>query len=158
TIPGLIVLFGPDGSTQAANQQMLDYVGLEFEDFKDWATNGVSHSDDIAHSVATFSRSLATGEPYDFETRLRRHDGSYRWFKIRGQPIKDEVGSIVRWYGLLTDIDDQKRAEQALRESEQSARDIVDNIPGMISLLKPGGGLEFLNKQILDYTGMEPDE
>ncbi|WP_410551775.1 PAS domain S-box protein, partial [Arthrobacter sp. SIMBA_036] len=59
-----------------------------------------------------------TGEPYDYETRFLRHDGTWRWFQLRGLPLRDGEGKIIRWYGLLTDIDDRKRAEEKLRRSE----------------------------------------
>ena len=80
-------------------------------------------------------RTIETGQPYDIEHRLRRADGAYRWFQARGLPQRDGKGSILRWYNLLTDIDDGKRAEEALRSDEQRLRQILDNIPGPVSMM-----------------------
>ncbi|MGO8048436.1 PAS domain-containing protein, partial [Rhizobium johnstonii] len=81
-------------------------------------SNGITHPDDLQTCIDSFMGSIATGEPYDYETRFLRHDGTWRWFQLRGLPLRDAEGKIIRWYGLLTDIDDRKRAEEKLRRSE----------------------------------------
>ena len=81
---------------------------------KQWGTNGTVHVDDLPHVVELFTRGITSGEPYDFDARIRRYDGIYRWFQIRGLPLRDMGGQIVRWYTLLVDIDDRKRAETEL--------------------------------------------
>ncbi|WP_308128378.1 PAS domain-containing protein [Rhizobium leguminosarum] len=123
-----------------------------------WATNGITHPDDLQHCVETFTVSLKTGEPYDFETRFRRHDGEFRWFQVRGHPVKDDSGGIVRWYGLLTDIDDRRRAVEALREREIELQLIVNSIPGLIIVLRPDGAVESVNDQSLRYFGYDFNE
>jgi PAS domain S-box-containing protein len=62
-----------------------------------------------------FTHSIESGEPFEFEVRARRHDGVYRWFSVRGFPLRDARGRIVRWYNLLIDIDERKRAEDTAR-------------------------------------------
>src|ERR1041385_4787478 len=79
--------------------------------------------------VELFTQSFASGDPFEMELRARRFDGVYRWFQSRGLPLRDANGQIVRWYNLLIDIDERKRAEEALRESEFESRLIVDSIP-----------------------------
>ena len=101
---------------------------------------------------------LATGSPYEFSARFRRKDGVYRWFQDRGFPLRDRNGEIARWYLLITDIDDQKRAEEALRESEHESRLIVDSIPGMIAVLDTSGELERVSQPLLDYFGKSQEE
>jgi len=118
TIPGLICLFTPAGELEGANQQFLDYVGEPVEVAKNWATNAIVHPDDVPGATELFMQAINSGEPYDLEIRIRRCDGAYRWFKIRGRPHRDEQGRIMRWYGLLTDIDDRKIAEDELRRRE----------------------------------------
>ena len=90
--------------------------------------------------------------------RLRRSDGVYRWFQNNGFPLRDTSGHIVRWCVLLTDIDERKRAEDALRESERESRLIVDSIPGLVATFTPAGEVEFVNRQVLEYFGKTLEE
>ncbi len=117
-IAGMIAIFSPEAQLIGGNQQILDYFQLPLEELNQWATNGITHPDDLQTCIDNFMGSIVTGEPYDYETRFRRHDGAWRWFQLRGLPLRDAEGRIVRWYGLLTDIDDRKRAEERLRRSE----------------------------------------
>jgi PAS domain S-box-containing protein len=146
TIPGLICLFTPEGLLEGGNQQFLQYLGQSSESMRNWATNGTIHPDDLPCTLAAFSHSLATGEPYDFEMRLRRHDGEFRWFQIRGQAHHDSQARIVRWYGLLTDVDDRKRAESLLAAeksllemvaSGRSLREILTAVTAVIESAAP---------------------
>ncbi|WP_246663881.1 PAS domain-containing sensor histidine kinase [Phyllobacterium sp. SYP-B3895] len=117
-IAGMIAIFSPAGELMGGNQQLLDYFQLPLEEVKHWDTNGITHPEDLQLCIDTFMGSIVSGEPYDYETRFRRHDGVWRWFQLRGLPLRDEEGRIQRWYGLLTDVDDRKRAEEKLRQSE----------------------------------------
>jgi PAS domain S-box-containing protein len=117
-IPGLVAILAPDGGVEVVNRQILDYCGRTLEELKDWGTNGTVHDEDLPLTADTFTRAIAAGIPYQMEHRLRRHDGAYRWFDDRGIPIRDEAGRIVRWYVLLTDIDQRKCAEEELRRNE----------------------------------------
>ena len=85
--------------------------------------------------------------------RFRRHDGVYRWFQIRGHPLRDADGKIVRWYGLLTDIDDRRHANEALRKSQRELHSIVNTIPGLIVVIAPDGTVVGVNDQALSYAG-----
>jgi two-component system sensor histidine kinase UhpB len=80
---------------------------------------------------------MAAGEPYEGEMRLRRADGEYRWFLNRTVPLRDEQGDIVKWYGTATDIEDRKRAEDALRESEEKFRQLAENVREVFWLTTP---------------------
>jgi PAS domain S-box-containing protein len=101
-----------------------------------------------------FQALLASGEPGEFEARLRRFDGEYRWFLIRAVPFRDETGKIVKWYGSSTDIEDRKRAEETLRQDERELRRITDAIPQTIVVQAPGGTPLYANQAVLDYTGL----
>ncbi|RWX16862.1 PAS domain S-box protein [Rhizobium leguminosarum] len=117
-IAGMIAIFSPDAQLIDGNQQILDYFERPLSELNDWSSNGITHPDDLQTCIDSFMGSIATGEPYDYETRFLRHDGTWRWFQLRGLPLRDAEGKIIRWYGLLTDIDDRKRAEEKLRRSE----------------------------------------
>ena len=118
SIPGLIAVQTAAGELELVNHRLLEYFGKTLEELKAWATNDVVHPDDLARVRAAWKRSVETGQPYDDEHRIRRADGTYRWFHVRGLPLRDADGRIVRWYELFTNIDDRKTAEQALRRNE----------------------------------------
>jgi PAS domain S-box-containing protein len=157
-IPGLIALLSPNGDIDMVNRQLLEYCGRELEVIKSWATNDTIHPEDVPQFIEIFSRSIVTGSPYQAVHRLKRSDGVYRWFQSRGSPFRDGNGNVARWYVLLTDIDDQKRAEEALRESEYESRQIVDSIPGRVAVLNARGEVERVSQAILDYYGKTPEE
>ena len=158
TIPGLVALLSASGDVEVVNQQILEYFGQTLEELKRWGTSGVIHPDDVSHVIDVFTTAIATGAPYDIQQRFRRRDGVFRWFRNSGFPLRDTHGHIVRWCVLLTDIDDQQRAEDALRESERELRLIVDSIPGLVAAFTPRGELEFVNRPILEYFGRTREE
>jgi PAS domain S-box-containing protein len=114
TIPGLVASLTPAGEVEFVNKQLIEYCGQGLEGMKQWGTNGTVHADDLPHVVDLFTRGITSGEPYDFDARIRRFDGVYRWFQVRGLPLRDMGGQVGRWYSLLSDIEDRKRAETEL--------------------------------------------
>ena len=104
------------GQVELANHTLLDYTGKALEEFRNWPT--IVHPD----SLPTFERHLCHSFeaecPFDAEVRIRRADGIYRWFHCRGLPLRDTEGRVLSWYMLLTDIEDRKNAEEALRRTE----------------------------------------
>src|SRR2546428_7689334 len=118
TIPGFVAVMTAEGGVEYVNRQVLDYFGRTLEELKQWGTTDAVHPDDLPRVSATWRSSLEAGIPYNFENRLRRADGVYRWFQSRGFPLRDAEGRIVRWYNLLTDIDERKKAEERLQRSE----------------------------------------
>jgi PAS domain S-box-containing protein len=118
TIPGLVVTTTPAGEIEHLNRKVLEYFEKTPEELANWRTSDAIHPDDLPLTIAALTRSIQTGEPYEVEHHLRRADGVYRWFHARGLALRDKEGRIVRWYYLLTDVDDRRRAEEALRKSE----------------------------------------
>jgi len=113
-IPGLVAILKPNGEVDAVNHELTAFCGQPLEAMKGWGTNGIVHPEDLPHMAPIFTQAIASGEPYDFETRVRRFDGVYRWLQVRGLPHRDTNGQIIRWYVLLSDVDDRKRAEDAI--------------------------------------------
>ena len=102
--------------------------------------------------------SLESGQPGEAQARLRRFDGEYRWFLFRASPMRDESGSIVKWLASNTDIEDRKRAQEALAASERDLRSIINTIPTMAWTARPDGSCDFLNQRWLDYAGMTAEQ
>ena len=151
SIPGFVAAFTPAGEVEFVNRPILEYFGRTLEELKRWGTGSTTHPEDLPRVVELFTDSIVSGEPFEFEVRARRFDGVYRWFQSRGFPLRDTNGHIVRWYNLLIDIDERKRAEEALRESERESRLIVDTIPGLVAILTPGGEVDVVNNQLVEY-------
>ena len=123
SIPGFIAAFTPGGELEFVNRPILDYFGKTLEELKRWGTGGMTHPEDLPRVVELFTHSMSSGDPFEFELRARRFDGVYRWFQSRGFPLRDTNGHIVRWYNLLIDIDERKRAEVELRQAYNSFSD-----------------------------------
>jgi PAS domain S-box-containing protein len=117
-IGGLVAVLAPNGEVETVNRQCLEYFGRPLEEQKDWVTTDMVHPEDLPHMLEVFGKAIASEIPYHFEQRLRRFDGEYRWFDTRGGAVRDDAGRIVRWYVLLTDIEDRKRALARLEQMQ----------------------------------------
>src|SRR4029077_17923921 len=118
TIPTMVWSTAPDGSVDFFNPRWLDYTGLSPDQSRDWSWTTAIHPDDLSRLTEVWQSILVSGEPGETEARLRRFEGAYRWFLFRANPLRDESGNIVKWYGINFDIEDRKRAAEALRSSE----------------------------------------
>ena len=118
-IPQQVVVFGADWTPRFANRRELEYTGLTMEDVqsKDAVTR-IFHPDDLKKLQVIRERALSDGDPFEMEARIRGKDGQYRWFLIRDNPLRDERGRVIRWYATRTDVEDQKRAEEASRKAQ----------------------------------------
>jgi PAS domain S-box-containing protein len=121
TIPTMAWSLQPDGAVDFVNQRWLDYTGLSLEEEIEQPTRAI-HPEDIPSVVEKWRADMAAGEPSEDEMRLRRADGEYRWFLVRTAPLRDESGKIIKWYGVSTDIDDRKRAEEQLKSTSEQLR------------------------------------
>jgi formate hydrogenlyase transcriptional activator len=158
TIPTLAWSAGPDGSADFFNQRWLDYTGLSAKQALGWGWEVAIHPDDLPRILETFREALNSAKPFEVEGRFRRFDGEFLWFLFRASPLCDESGKVVKWYGTNTDIEDRKRAEDALRSHEQNLRLLVDTIPGFVVTTKPTGEIELLNRRVLEYFDKTPEE
>ena len=158
SIPGFIAAFTPGGELEFVNRPILEYFGKTIEELKRWGTGGATHPEDLPRMVELFTHSMASGDPFEWEIRARRFDGVYRWFQSRGFPLRDMNGHIVRWYNLLIDIDERKRAEEALVASERNLKLLIDTIPAPAWSARPDGSAEFFNQQYLDFMGLSAEQ
>jgi len=127
TIPTLAWSARPDGSAEFFNQRWLDYTGLSAEQALGSGWRVAIHSDDLPRILETFLEALNSVKPYEVEGRFRRFDGEFRWFLFRGSPLRDRSGKVAKWYGTNTDLEERKRAEEALRKSEERWRSVFEN-------------------------------
>src|SRR6267378_2007787 len=118
TIPAHVWSARPDGSVDFVNRRWLETTGLTMEDALGWDWGSVIHPDDLARYVDGWHASLAAGKPMEIEARVRQAKGDYRSLLIRNVPLRDELGNIVKWYGTGLEIEDRKRAEEALRQAQ----------------------------------------
>ena len=156
-VPSHVWRLMPDGEPTFFNKRMVDFLGLNIADLgkpgmsKLDAVIATVHPDDAAGFRNSLHRSLDTGESFAMRYRLRRADGAYHWMSSRADPMRDQAGRIVQWYGLCHDIDDQVHAEDALRRSEQQLQEMVDAVPVRIWSATPTGGMVYFNKRYQDH-------
>ncbi|MEN3230209.1 PAS domain-containing protein [Methylorubrum rhodesianum] len=157
-IPGLIVTADAAGNHTYANRWYQIYFGAEAPEVtgRQWLDR--LHPQDRDRVSAMWQHSVETGGPLDAVYRLRRHDGAHRWFHARLEASLDGSGWVERWYGLITDIDDQKRAEGTLEAREFQLQQLIDALPAMIWATNPDGSLTYFNRRWLDYTGLSREE
>jgi PAS domain S-box-containing protein len=127
TVPVMAWTTLRDGSNAFVNRRWTEYTGLSAEDTAGSGWQGAVHPEDVEQHLRRWRASVASGEPFEDEARFRRAaDGEYRWFLVRSVPLRDEQGDILKWYGILTDIEDRKRAE-ALLAGERRILEMVAN-------------------------------
>jgi PAS domain S-box-containing protein len=115
TIPAMVWSAQPDGSNTYVNKRFVEYTGSSTEQMAGSGWQALIHPDDLERHTAKWVEAIATGKPHESEVRSRRADGQYRWHLDRGVPLRDKDGNIVKWYGITTDIEDRKHAEEALQ-------------------------------------------
>jgi PAS domain S-box-containing protein len=165
-IPQTIIVLNPNGKAIYANRVALEYTGLSLDEVQaDDFRDRVFHQEDVQRLREERQKRLSGTVPFENEQRALGKDGKYRWFLIRYSALLDENGKVVRWYATGTDIEDRKRAQEALRsaldqiqKSEANLRQVIDTIPTMAWCNLPDGPNEFLNKQWHEYTGLSPEE
>jgi formate hydrogenlyase transcriptional activator len=165
--PQLVGVYGPNPERLYANRMALDYLGMSLDEWRRRPLGADVHPDDVEKLKACWDRALATGSGYEVELRLHKHDGSYRWFLARYNPVRDDNGQVTRWYVACTDIEDRKRAEERLqqenadlkraeekiREQEAELRQMLDLTPQHVHVLTADASLVYSNEIALKYHG-----
>jgi PAS domain S-box-containing protein len=158
SIPHLVWVAGPDGATQYINRRWQQYTGLSPGEAMGWDWQSAIHPDDVPQALELWRRALRTGETYAAEFRLRGADGVYRWHIDRALPLRDGRGNITHWFGTCTDIEDQKRAEDALRASEGRFRALIEKSFDAILLLTAEGTVAYASPSTARLLGFSPEE
>src|ERR1700739_4805200 len=158
TIPTLAWCSLADGTGIFWNRRWHEYTGLSLEVVRGWGWQEAIHPEDLKEITDKWLGFLAAGQAGEVEGRLRRFDGVYRWFLFRAEPLRDESGKIVHWYGTDTDIDDLKQAQLKLRQDERELRQLIDFLPQHVLVLNTEGNLLQANQMLLDYHGQTLEE
>jgi PAS domain S-box-containing protein len=158
TLPQLVWSARPDGACDYFSTQWTEHTGVPEGELLGWGWMETLHPDDREPTRKLWTDSVAGRGPYDVEYRVRRRDGSYRWFKTRGTPIRDAAGNIVKWFGTCTDITDHRRTEEALRESEERFRGTFENAAVGIAHVASDGRFLRVNEKLCDILGYTREE
>jgi len=158
SIPAIVWSALPDGSNSYVNSRFTEYCGIPPEQIAGSGWHAATHPDDLERHNAKWLACVASGKPFEDEVRFRRADRHYRWHLQRGIPLRDEVGIIVKWYGVLTDIEDRKRAEDQIREQEREVRQMLDFAPQFVAVYGPNRERLHVNRIALDYLGVSLQE
>jgi PAS domain S-box-containing protein len=126
----MILVIDAAGQQEYANKRFLDYAGKT--EIKGLEGLALIHPEDQEAVNSEWLRCVAVGRPLESTVRVMRFDGVYRWMRSHISSFRNERGTITRWYGLLSDIDDQRVAEERLRRSEKELRLIFETIPAMV--------------------------
>jgi PAS domain S-box-containing protein len=147
----------PGNIADYRNQRWLNYTGMTIEEVRQMGWMTALHPDDHERVVNAIRDASSQKGIYEVEIRLKGVDGQYRWFLARAIPQLDQEGNIIKWYGTNTDIEDRKRAEQALRESEARFRNMADNAPVMVWVAEADGACSFVSQSWYEFTGQAPE-
>lgn len=157
-LPELAWTARPDGFIDFYNRRWYEYTGTCYEDMQGWGWQSVHDPKELPRVMASWAQSIATHQPFDQTFPLRRKDGVFRWFLTRVAPMFDGAGALIRWVGIHTDIDDQRRAQESMREAEERFRLVFEGSPVGMLMMKAGGRIALVNSQIETLFGYSREE
>ena len=155
--PVMLWVTDPSGACVYLNRQWFEYTGQHREAALGEGWTGALHPEDVERVRADFRAANEMQVPFRSEYRLRQWDGEYHWFIDSAMPRFDGTGEFVGYIGSVIDIEDRRRAEQALRESERQFRAVVENLPGLAWSALPDGHFDYFNRRWAEYTGRPPE-
>lgn len=158
-VPQNLYLVSAEGTLLYLNRVALEFYGLPLADFVSGAAfQKAVHADDRERAQAERIAGFSAALPFEYEARVRRRDGEYRWFLYRVNPLHDDQGRVVRWCASGTDIHDRKSAELRLQERVLELKLTIDAIPISIVVLDAGGAVMDVNQMVLEYTGLAAED
>ncbi len=156
TIPAMTFTTLSDGSATFVNKRWTEYTGLSVEQSSGTGWQRVVHAEDLVRNAEKWRISVATGQLFEDEARFRRAvDGGYRWFLVRGVPLRDQNGKIIRWYGTLTDIEDRKCAEEAFQQNQLYLAE-GQRLAHMGSWAFDATGFSYWSSELFRIYGLDP--
>jgi PAS domain S-box-containing protein len=158
TLPHLVWVAGPDGSLEYLNRRCAEYAGVPLDDLLGWDWGWVLHPADLPNTLSVWAESVRTGTSHEVEHRLRRHDGEYRWFLVRAEPVRDADGRVLRWFGTCTDIDEAKRTADQFRAARLLFRALVERNQDGLALVGADGTVRYANPVAARLLGFVSDD
>jgi formate hydrogenlyase transcriptional activator len=154
-IPQLIIAIGIDGQFLYANQAVREYTGLTKEEVRSGGFREVFHPEDSERLREKRDAAILRGVPFDYERRVRRRDGQYRWLLVHYSPLRDEAGNVIRWYATATDIEDRKQAEERMRNENIALREEIDRFAMYEAIV---GSSEALRRVLSQISKVAPTD
>jgi formate hydrogenlyase transcriptional activator len=148
-IPQLIIAIGADGNFLYANQAVLEYTGLTKEEARSERFVEVFHPEDSERLRDEREAAISRRIPFEYERRVRRRDGRYRWFLTQYNPVLDERGEVIRWYATGTDIEDRKQAEERTRKENFALREEIDRVSMFEEILGTSQALQVVVSRVV---------
>ncbi len=158
SMPALVAVLAPDGKVIHVNARAREYVGVTREDLKTWSWEDVIHADDIAGNRAVIVDALSRGESVESEFRLRRADGQYRWHVWHANPVRNARGDLRMWIGVAVDVQEEKQAQDAVRQREEMYRGLAESMPALVCVIGPGGQVSYANARWQQFVGLTGQE
>lgn len=154
TVPALIWRTTEGGEVDFLNRRCIEFHGQSVEEHASGGWRYSIHPDERDLTVQGWQHSIETHRPFDITHRFRRKDGEYRWMRVCAEPLFDQDGRVLNWYGTHTDVHEQKEAEQALRESERRMSLLLDTLPALVWRNNADGELDYINRRCTDMLGL----
>jgi PAS domain S-box-containing protein len=153
-MPQIVWTANADGAVEYFNTRFYEFTGQSVETGLGWAWGSILHPDDLERTMAQWTDALRLCTSFESEHRLRRHDGVYEWFLTRALPVFNDTGTLIRWLGTSTGVDEQMRISQALRDERSQLKQLTDGVPFLMWACLPTGECDYLSRQWVEFTGV----
>jgi len=157
-LPTMVFTATPDGRIEYLNRRFTEFTGFPPRAALGTGWHNLVHPQDLARVIAAWQQAIATGRGDAIEARIRKADGSFAWFASNATAFRDARGEVVRWYGILVNIDGRKRMEAMLADAEQKSRVLGEALPVICWTADASGWTDWYNRRWYEFTGQSPDQ